>query len=115
MNLTEAINRVLADYPEFTENGLRIADLDRKTYQPSPELVTIGSVIYSYLDNGAFKEILFKNAMEQTGYYSAELNIEGNHQLLIRAVWEQIVWCLEDQINQVLHELEDDEATRQGL
>ena len=61
------------------------------------------------------KHIVMGGDMSACGYHLAELNIEGNHQLLIRAVWEQIALVRQNDIDQKLHELEDDEATRQGL
>lgn len=116
MNTTEAIQQTLREYPHLFYTGDRVADLEDEGSEPSSELVTLGSVIYSYLDNEyEDKDKLFCDAMSAASYHSAELNIEGNHELLIRAVWEQIAWCLEDEINICLHELEDDDATRQGL
>jgi len=116
MHLTEAIQQALRDYPSMFDTGVRVAGLESEGYQPSSDLVTLGSVIYSYMDNSDDeKKKLFSEAMCSDSYYLAELNIEGNHALLIRAVWESIAYCLADQIDQILHEQEDDEATRQGL
>ena len=83
MNLTTAIEQTLRDYPNMFDTGVRVADLESEGYQPSSDLATLGSVIYSYLDNSdSEKTTIFCDAMSACGYHLAELNIEVYRSLI---------------------------------
>ena len=127
MNKTDAVYKTVSEliglWPQL--EGATLADIDkaiskRKPALPNKGIAAIGLSIYCKLydeewdakssEHDADKLISEASANNQ---FNSELN--RNVEVYRNGLFEALAWVLEDDIDQVLFEYAEDEATRKGL